>query len=93
MSFGYLKIIFLLNMWIKMVFELTSVLIVALKMHVSLSVDLNKLPPEAWEKRKGLKGEYHRVRYYLGLTFGAGGIEWRFLYQGKVIGSAECKYS
>lgn len=63
-------------------------------MHVKLSVDLAKLPADAWEKRWSKSGgAYRRVRYQLGLNFGPGGIEWRFLYKGKVIGSVNCDYS
>jgi hypothetical protein len=68
-------------------------LIIGLTAHVKLSVNLESLPPEAWETRRGVSGKYRRVRYHLGLSFGPGGIEWRFLYEGKVIGSVECEYS
>jgi hypothetical protein len=79
-------------MLMKKVFLLSSPLILVFKIHVKLSVDLGKLPADAWERRKGLSGEYSRVHYHLGLSFGAGGIEWRFLYKGKVIGSVDCQY-
>jgi hypothetical protein len=77
-----------------MVFSLLSLLILVLKMQVSLSVDLEKLPTDAWENRKGINGCYYRrYHYHLGLSFGAGGIEWRLLHKNKVIGSVKCKYS
>ena len=76
----------------KNVFALAFPLIVVLKLHVRLSVDLQKLPSDAWEKRRGVSGEYRRFRYQLGLGFGAGGIEWQFLHKGKVIGSVDCQY-
>ena len=77
-----------------MVFSLLFLLILVLKMQVRLSVDLEKLPADAWENRKGIDGHfYRRYHYHLGLSFGAGGIEWRFLYKNKVIGSVTCKYS
>jgi hypothetical protein len=81
------------NMTRQTVFPISCRLIVGLKAHVKLSVNLERLPPEAWEVRQGVSGKYRRVRYHLGLSFGPGGIEWRFLYQGKVIGSVECQYS
>jgi len=77
----------------KMVSLLLSLFILVLKLHVKLSVDLGKLPSDGWEKRKGVGGEYRRFRYNLGLSFGAGGIEWRFLHKGKVIGYVDCQYS
>jgi hypothetical protein len=64
-----------------------------MKIQVKLTVNLNKLPPSAWEVRKGATGNYRRVRYDLGLSFGAGGIEWRFLHKGKVMGSVATDYS
>ena len=67
-------------------------LILALKLHVKLSVNLRDLPSDAWERHRGVRGEYHRVRYTLGLVFGAGGIEWRFLHKGTIIGSVDCEY-
>jgi len=76
----------------KTVLSLPSPLILVLKLHVKLSVDLEKLPADAREKRKGVGGQYCRFRYQLGLSFGAGGIEWRFLHNGKIIGSVDCQY-
>ena len=60
---------------------------------MKLSVNLGSLPESAWKTRQGLNGQYRRVYYQLGLAFGPGGIEWRFLHEGKVIGSVECQYS
>jgi hypothetical protein len=54
---------------------------------------LRDLPRDAWESKVGLSGEYVRVRYHLGLSFGAGGIEWRFLHNGTVIGAVDCQYT
>jgi len=67
-------------------------LISVMKQGVKLTVDLKNLPQSAWDIRKGVNGAYRRVRYDLGLAFGAGGIEWRFLYKGKVMGSVTCDY-
>ena len=66
---------------------------IVLEAHVKLSVNLGSLPENAWKTRQGLNGQYRRVYYQLGLAFGPGGIEWRFLHEGKVIGSVECQYS
>jgi hypothetical protein len=66
---------------------------IGLKAHVKLSINLGSLPDEAWQTRRGLSGQYRRVYYQLGLAFGPGGIDWRFLYKGKVIGSVDCEYS
>jgi len=64
-----------------------------LQIYVALSVNLRNLPPEAWQKRTALTGgNYLRVQYQLGLSFGAGGIEWRFMYKDKVIGAVDCQY-
>jgi hypothetical protein len=76
----------------KNVFSLPFSLILALLLHAILTVDLQKLPSDAWEKRRGVKGEYRRFRYQLGLTLIAGGIEWQFLHKRKVIGSVDCQY-
>jgi hypothetical protein len=71
---------------------LLALLILVMKSQVKLTVDLKNLPQSAWEVRKGVNGSYTRVRYDLGLAFGAGGIEWRFLYEGKVMGSVMSDY-
>ena len=61
-------------------------------LHSKLTVDLRKLPVDAWIRSEGPFGEYYAVDYEIGLLFGAGGIEFRFLHEGKVIGSLECEY-
>jgi hypothetical protein len=81
------------NMTRQTVFPAACLLIEGLKAQVKLSVNLECLPSEAWEVRQGVSGKYRRVRFQLGLSFGPGGIEWRFLYKGKVIGSVQCEYS
>jgi hypothetical protein len=57
-----------------------------------LCVDLRKLPPDAITERNGPKGTYYRVDYDLGVKFGAAGIEFTFLYQGKVMGYVDANY-
>ena len=57
-----------------------------------LSVDLRKLPANAITEKNGPKGSYYRVDYDLGVTFGAAGIEFKFLYQGRTIGYVEASY-
>ena len=58
-----------------------------------LSVDLRKLPADAIQERNGSKGRYYRVDYDLGVTFGASGrLEFKFLYQGEVMGLVEYHY-
>jgi hypothetical protein len=91
-NFGYVMKIHLRNLWTPKVLLILSELILVMKMHVRLTVDLNKIPENAWEKRQGTHGAYRRVQYELGLSFGAGGIEWRFLYNGKIMGSVACEY-
>jgi hypothetical protein len=80
------------NTWTSEVPHLLNITYLVMKHQVKLTVDLTKLPRSAWEMRRGLNGSYRRVRYELGLSFGAGGIEWRFLYQGKVMGSVTSDY-
>ena len=58
----------------------------------SLSVDLRKLPKDVITKSSGPGGEYYRVDYDLGITFSAGGIEFRFLHEGKVMGFVDADY-
>ena len=66
-----------------------------LQVYVRLSVDLTQLPPSAWELRWGTGNvqRYRRVYYHLGLHFGPGGIEWRYMHDGKIIGSVDCEYT
>lgn len=91
-DFGYATKTRLRNIWTHKVSPSLTGLILVMKMHINLTVDLGKLPPDAWERKEGVRGTYRRVQYELGLSFGAGGIEWRFLYKGKVMGSVKCEY-
>ena len=54
--------------------------------------DLLKLPKDVMTYSSGLGGEYYRVDYDLGVTFSAGGIEFRFLHEGKVMGFVDADY-
>ena len=89
---GYVTKTQLRNIWIQKVYPMISGLTLVMKMHVRLTVDLKELPSRAWERRKGRDGAYRRVQYELGLSFGAGGIEWFFRYDGKIIGSVKSEY-
>jgi hypothetical protein len=55
-------------------------------------VDLRQLPKEAFSEEIGPKGKYYKVSYTIALAFGPGGIEFKFLHHGKVIGSVDCDY-
>jgi hypothetical protein len=44
-------------------------------------------------ERKGVKEIYYQVEYDLGIVFGPAGIEFKFLYQGRVMSSAGVKYA
>ena len=59
----------------------------------TLTVDLRKLPKDAFVRKYGPKGEYYRVDYDLGFTFGPAGIEFSFLYRAKVMGSVDAQYA
>ena len=58
-----------------------------------LTVDLRMLPPNTITERKGPKGTYYQVDYDLGIELGPAGIEFKFLYQGRVMGWVDAKYS
>jgi hypothetical protein len=65
---------------------------IALKKHCRLTVNLRELPQRAFVFKEGPYGQYYQVRYDIGLVFGAAGIEFRFLYNGSIIGSVHCEY-
>jgi hypothetical protein len=57
-------------------------------------VDLRKLPNDAFKEFKSRRsGKYVKVEYVIGLTFGGGGLEFKFLYRGKVMGTVTSDYS
>jgi hypothetical protein len=57
-----------------------------------LSADLRKLPVEAFSKQKGERGQYYQISYELGVMFGPAGIDFRLMYQGKVVGFVDSEY-
>jgi hypothetical protein len=69
-----------------------SSLIQALKKHCQITVDLRNLPKEAFKDKIGPNGKFYQVNYVIALSFGPGGIEFKFLYHGKVMGSVDCNY-
>jgi hypothetical protein len=59
-----------------------------------LTVDLRKLPKDAFKEfRSRHSGKYYKVTYTMGLTFGGGGLEFKFLYGGQVMGAVAADYS
>lgn len=67
-------------------------LITGLRKHCTLQPDLRKVPECGVWKGHGPGGEFYTVSFNLGLSFGAGATEFRILYGGKILGSAECAY-
>ncbi len=65
---------------------------VALKKLCKLEVDLRALPKDAFHAKTGPLGDYYEAKFAMGLVFGAGGLEFRALYEGKVIGSVDSDY-
>lgn len=78
--------------WHILYLNVLIILSLAIKQLTTLTVDLRKLPKDAFYKRMGPKGEYYGVSYQVGITFGAGGIEFRFLYKGTAVGSVNTDY-
>lgn len=70
----------------------SPVLTAGLRKHCTLRADLRKVPASGVWKGHGPQGGYYTVSFDLGLSFGAGGIEFRILYGGKILGSVECAY-
>ena len=65
---------------------------IALKKLCKLEVNLRTLPEDAFHAKSGPLGDYYEARFAMGLVFGAGGLEFRALYEGNVIGSVDCDY-
>jgi len=57
----------------------------------SLTVDLKKIPPDAFIKKLGQFGNYYSLEYELLLTFGST-LEFQYVWQGVKIGEAIAKY-
>lgn len=55
-------------------------------------LDLRILPEEAFESKLGGKGIYYETYFMLGIELGPGGIEFRAVYNGEIIGSVQCNY-
>jgi len=79
-----------------MVHQVTSFrlyrLILGIHGHGEMQVDLRRIPLRGWRKENGPRGRYYSVDFELGLVFGAGGIEFRFSYEGNIIGAVPCAY-
>ena len=72
---------------------LSRLLTLGLRKHCTVTArDLRQLPASEFRKGTGPEGEYYKVGFSLGLVFGAGGIEFKFLSQGTVIEAANCGY-
>jgi len=67
-------------------------LILAIKSHADMTVNLRDLPDSAWKKDNGGAGEYYWASYQIGLAFSQAGIEFKFLHNKRVIGSVDCDY-
>lgn len=60
--------------------------------YCELTCDLGELPLGAITKSAGPEGEIYTVTYDLGLVFGSAEIEFKLVYQGRVVGSIYSKY-
>ena len=58
----------------------------------TITVDLTRIPREAFERRIGPEGYYYHVTYQLAVIFGAV-LEFRFMCDGDVVGEAIADYS
>jgi hypothetical protein len=45
-----------------------------------------------WVWRQGPHQGYYAVEFAIGLVFGPGGIEFKFIHDGRVVGYVECDY-
>src|SRR5271170_4565928 len=61
-------------------------LILDIYKHCEMVVDLREIPVRGFHKKNGPQGRYYTVAFELGLVFGAGGIEFRFLFEGTILG-------
>ena len=67
-------------------------LISAIKVFTKLTVDLRQLPKKAFTQVKGASGKFSRVTHVIGIKFGAGGMEFQFIFDGKVIGTVNTDF-
>ena len=56
-----------------------------------VTVDVRTLPPGAFQLESGSKGQYYIAEYQLGLHFGSE-LLLKFLYKGRIIGTAQGRY-
>ena len=56
-----------------------------------VTVDLRTLPSGAFTLQSGSKGQYYVAEYQLGLHFGSE-LLLKFLYKGRVLGTAKGRY-
>jgi hypothetical protein len=61
-------------------------------MHCQLQMDFKNFPLDAFVRKIGARGAYYEIEYSVGLVLGPGGIEFRAMYKGNVVGSVECDY-
>jgi molecular chaperone DnaK (HSP70) len=64
--------------------------------HVSLKVDLSKVPKNEFEKKMGANGkEYYHIRFDILATFRSAEVEykWRLCSSGKIHGSVKARYT
>jgi hypothetical protein len=67
-------------------------LISGIQKHCEMVVDLREIPVRGFHKKNGPHGRYYNVSFELGLVFGAGGIEFTFLFEGTILGAVKCAY-
>jgi hypothetical protein len=61
-------------------------------MHCKLQIHLENFPMDAFVKKERGDDVYYQIVYTVGLVLGPGGIEFRALHGGKVVGSIEFDY-
>jgi hypothetical protein len=58
----------------------------------TVTVDLRKLPAMAFTELRGPRGIFYRVNYDIGIHFGSGGMEFRFIFNNDVVELAQVDY-
>ena len=91
--YSFVRMTFHLNMMtIRVPYPSSTELIPDLKTLCSLRVNLRDIPASSFSKRQGPKGAYYHVGFELGFVFGPGGMEFKFIHKGKVIGFVNSDY-